>query len=441
MIFWLCRIFAPMVSYRSAHGVFPTADNFRTFLRESPDLMDDQSWAQYYTKYLLFSREARDAWRLPDLQPLSTLTPLPPKKTATRPPKQPVQKNTNTDLLKRYAYAILKTAKATNQRRAAVIADTFPIIQRQIMRLRAQAVEHVEPYSETHAYFWVQMLHAAVQSVPEGLVPDITRLSFESFSVLFPELLTTDDVWREYYTTEQWSSVEARNRTVLPKRKPLPNVLPAPGKKQLEESMSSVLDEKFLVDVKDKRPSTEELFLQVCWAVKSTSEVPDEAVIPDTHAKLLRRIFDRLVSESPGRESSFVGEAWTAVEHLVSKKRVTEAAFWSQMVINAFRSMDGPFHDEVIHFRATVDTEVRGQEEEDVGNKQRTRTRLFERFLTANPELVWEELWRVYYSDETWNSEDAREMYVLPDKKAVPAYVGHVVDVELEVPSKEEHRE
>lgn len=406
-----------MVSYRSAHGVLPSADHFREFLLEYRDLMDDRPWAQYYTKDLLFSQEAKDAWRLPDLQPLPTQTHPSPKKPIPVERKKPQPKR-NADILKRYAYAILKTAKSTNQRRAAVINDTFPIIQRHIMRLRAQSVEDVEPYSETQAYFWTQMVHAAAQSVPEGSVLDITELSYESFSVLFPELLGADDAWKEYYTPEQWNSIEARMSTVLPTLKPLPNVLSMPGEKQVEESISSMLDERLSPDPKGSSyqgcPGIEELLLKVQWAVKSTAEPTDESAIPDTHAKLIRRIFVRLVSEAPEKNSSDVGEAWAAISHLVSEKQVTKAAFWSQMVINAFCGMDDRFHGEVERFRGMV---------EDAGHQERTRNGLFEKFLTVNPELAWEDLWQVYYSDETWNSEDVKEMYVMPDRRALPAYI------------------
>lgn len=141
---------------------------------------------------------------------------------------RPLVVGNNADVLKGFAYEILKTARSTNQRRGAVINETFPTIQSHIMRLRAQALQAVElePYSETHAYFWTQMLHAAVESVPSSSGLDITKLSYESFKVLFPDSLAADDdVWKEYYTPKQWTSMEARMGIVLPKLKPLPNVL------------------------------------------------------------------------------------------------------------------------------------------------------------------------------------------------------------------------
>jgi hypothetical protein len=38
-------------------------------------------------------------------------------------------------------------------------------------------------------------------------------------------------------------------------------------------------------------------------------------------------------------------------------------------------------------------------------------------FLDKNRELANSELWREFYSEETWWSADARENFVLPDLK------------------------
>ena len=413
-IFWLRRIFHEMLSFRAAHGVFPQPEQFQEFLVQHPDLMDGNSWMPYYTKDFLFSADAREHWRLPDIED------LPPLKHQIEKKKVHDSKNRpsvgNAEVLRRFAYAILKTAKLTNQRRAAVINETFPVIQSHIMRIRAQSLQAVEPYSETQAYFWTQMLYAAVESFPPSSGLDITKLSYESFKVLFPDLLAADDVWKEYYIPEQWNSVEARMRIMLPKLKPLPNILQQPDQSRIEETVTSMLDEKYGSNEKQSafqgRPSMEELFVQVRWAVKATAKSGRDS--PDTHAGLLRRVFDRLIDTDPeSKETSLAGAAWDAVSFLYDGKKVTAAAFWSRVVLNAFWSMDESFQKDSAQLQA-----------KEPGNEaDRARTDLFSRFLTASPELVWEGLWRLYYTEDRWESEDAGEMLLPPDRRPLQAYI------------------
>jgi ubiquitin carboxyl-terminal hydrolase L3 len=75
--------------------------------------------------------------------------------------------------------------------------------------------------------------------------------------------------------------------------------------------------------------------------------------------------------------------------------------------------MNGAFRKQVAEYQALMEiTEVEAAE-----------TKLFALFLSASVELCWERLWRVYYSDEVWKSQDAAVGYVPPDKRATPSYI------------------
>jgi ubiquitin carboxyl-terminal hydrolase L3 len=433
-IFWLHQIYFLILSFRASYGSFPEAKEFDAFLQTYPDLMYGRLWTSHYSKDLLFSPEAKETWRLPDLEPLPQFMSL-AEKEQIAPAEDGIKKSSgNASILKRFAYAILKTSKSRNRRRAAVINETLPVIQSHLVRLRAKSPQAFEPYSETQAYFWIQMLHAAVESMPSGSALDIGKLSFESFTILFPELLAHDDVWTEHYSPARWNSIEARMQTILPDLKPLPNVLQAPDENRVKAAVSSTLNEKYSAE-RDRsalygRPSVEELFMEVRWAVKQTTNqtavkdvfmevrwAKDADSPPETHTELIRRVFDRLVAvDAQSKEkvtNTLSTAAWDAVSFLHEGNRFTHAVLWSQMVLGAFTRMDASFHTQVTQCRTKLDAPGRDTE----------RTQLFSRFLSGSPELCWDGLWRLYYSDEVWRSADAGRMYILPDKRKIPAYV------------------
>ncbi|PGH10537.1 hypothetical protein AJ80_07482 [Polytolypa hystricis UAMH7299] len=423
--FWLHRIYMAMLLDMQDRGSLPSRDEFHGFVLRHLDLMDGRSWERHYTKDLLFSPSARDNWRLPDRDPLAqTIIDIPQKeeKESKRPPSS-AKPNKNSEILKRFAYATLKTAKTANRRRAAVINETFPLIQSQIMRLRAESPGAAEPYSETQAYFWIQILHAAVQSLPPDYGLDISRLSYESFKLLFPNLLAADDAWKGYYSPEQWDSIEARMSTILPKLNPLPSIFQAPDKTCMDEAITSTLDEKYASkgnrSAPDGQPSMEDIFLQVRLAVKATSlSIYSNTNPPDTHEGLIRHIFNQIIAVHPeplvARKSLSI-VAWDAVQFLVDDLQVTHAVFWSRMVLSAFYTMEASFHEKAAQFQTMEPGSVAAE---------KMQNELFPLFLTASPELIWDGLWKSYYSDVAWKSEDAGKMYLLPDLRQIPYVEG-----------------
>ncbi|ODH27352.1 hypothetical protein ACO22_04213 [Paracoccidioides brasiliensis] len=293
-----------------------------------------------------------------------------------------------------------------------------------------------DPYSETQAFFWIQMLHAALETIPINSGLDITNLRFKSISILLPSLFETDDIWRRYYTETLWTSLKARARTTLPDLKSLRTALQTPEQWLIQRAVASVLYEKYPCAASDASlsycssdPSAEELLLEVRWAVKEARNSSfNNSMIPATHAMLVYRIFNYLLDaeilpegdrSDSRRTASLSTASWDATSFLhqqgrphETKQRYTAAVFWSRMVLHAFIETDkvSSFHAKFASWRLSSPShQVRRQPEPTM------RVRFFEQFLLENPELCWEGLWIVYYSDELWRSEDARIMYVIPD--------------------------
>ncbi|KAF9887769.1 hypothetical protein FE257_009575 [Aspergillus nanangensis] len=427
--FWLYQIYQCMLAFRETHASLPTANQFNTLLEHHPDLMDGRAWTEFWTKEILFSPAAQAGWILPDVKPLPQLFLLSQgngtgnAKRTTQSQHQHAKAKATTGIYQKFAYAILRAVESTHQRRAALINESLPMIQSYIMHLRAQSSSPttvlLEPYSETQAYFWIQMLHAAMKPTLE-VNPSITRLSFASFRALCPDLLAAEDAWEEFYAADTWNSIEARMKTLLPTKKPLPNVVLAPEVGQVYAVVSAKLDEKYAGrrggggqwGGEDDDDSVE-LFLRAQWMAKGGVGDTDGPTTTTTttatssHADLIQRLFDCVVTSRIGQQTGHHHQGAGALSQVFwdempfpGEGRYTSVAFWSQMVLRAFYSMDARFHDQVARL-------------EDMGEQGQLLTQ----FLRANEELCWEGLWQVYYSEEKWRSHEASEGYVWPDRR------------------------
>lgn len=385
----------------------PKPTDFPKFLLSNPRLMSSQLWSTYYTKDTLFSPTAKSAWVLPDLKPLPTyissaISDSELKKNISATPSH----LTETERLQRFAFTVLKHVKATNQRRGKVIKDSLSALQKHIMQQRSNSIS-LEPYSETKAYFWIQILHASIDSLGGAKVIDITTLSFPSFVLLFPELLRRYDkgkeLWRSYYTEKSWESVEARMGLVLPTLRPLPNVIVPPTAKEREAAVRKELD----VRIVGRRNglSDVEMMLYEFWVVSEVREADDVGRPPHTHGGLLWRIFSALWYAK--QEKRGMGDALNEI--LVADVRgkeperrlgFTEKAFWARVVLKRF-----------LEFELVKPGDVGGRDPRGAVLMN------FQSFLAKNKELVLEDMWQGYYSAETWHSEDAVVRFVPPDLK------------------------
>ncbi|KAJ0427078.1 P-loop containing nucleoside triphosphate hydrolase protein [Aspergillus carlsbadensis] len=230
-IFWLVQLQLAIWNYKIDKDLnqFPAWADFQNVLLHTPSLRNTKLWSLYYTKDLLFSPQARESWTAPDLQQFPTLRPSPVQA------QHGIQiKEENDDRLLRFAFAIVQHTQASGLRRGAVVKDALASLERTTIRLRT-VDSTISPYSETQAYFWVQVVHAALQSLAKEVessdnlseksyqvVPAANQLSFSNFTLLFD---ITPEAWKDYYSSKIWDSVAARMEFVPPDRKPLPSLI------------------------------------------------------------------------------------------------------------------------------------------------------------------------------------------------------------------------
>jgi ubiquitin carboxyl-terminal hydrolase L3 len=229
-IFWLVQLQLAIWNYKIDKGLgqFPAWVDFQDVLLQTPSLRNTKLWSLYYTKGLLFSPQARESWTAPDLQQFPTLKPSP----AQAEPGIQI-KEENDDRLLRFAFAIVQHIQASGLRRGAVVKDALTSLETTTIRLRT-VDSSIPPYSETQAYFWIQVVHAALQSLASDVEPlnnlseksyrmiPVSQLSFSNFMLLFD---ITPETWKDYYSSKIWESVAARMEFVPPDRKPLPNII------------------------------------------------------------------------------------------------------------------------------------------------------------------------------------------------------------------------
>jgi ubiquitin carboxyl-terminal hydrolase L3 len=229
-IFWLAQLQLAIWNYKIDKDLdqFPSWFDFQDVLLHTPSLRNTKLWSLYYTKDLLFSPQARESWTAPDLQQFPTLKPSPVQA------EHGIQnKEENGDRLLRFAFAIVQHIQASGLRRGAVVKDALASLETTTIRLRT-VDSTIPPYSETQAYFWIQVVHAALQSLANEVessddlseksyrVVSASHLSFSNFTLLFD---ITPETWKDYYSSKIWNSVAARMEFVPPDRKPLPNVI------------------------------------------------------------------------------------------------------------------------------------------------------------------------------------------------------------------------
>lgn len=390
--------------------MLPRYNQFEEFLLLNLHLMDSSLWSAYYSRALMFSPIAKSSWRLPDLKPLPDHISFPHPGTlggaggGNYPP--PEKEN-----LQRFAFATLQRVRFTGERRGKVIKEALEALQRHTMSVRAKGVD-MEPYSETKAYFWVQILHAAVASLGSGVGTsgiDITKLSFESFILLFPDLMRQRDkgkeFWRSHYTEKSWESMEARMGVVLPSLKPLPNIIVPPTEPEKDAAVTREMEIRSLVQNGTERNISEtEMMLHEFWVISEIQEVAG------SHGKVLWKIFLKLWrAKAENLMSVSVASNELVGENLESRGGilgVTEKVFWVRVVLKQFLSCE-------ITLPATGGVKGHGKNHHDVSFSD------FRRFLGQNRELSLEDFWKYYYSEETWHSGDAKERFVPPDLKAM----------------------
>ncbi|KAF3908026.1 hypothetical protein ABW21_db0201633 [Orbilia brochopaga] len=462
--FWVNEVYVAMhkMQERIRDGNRP--ERFFEFIEKNPRLMYGGLWKDHYTKDYLFSPNAKDNLVMPDLKPLSSFESKPLDTSTGYDAKKSAEDQT-ARRLKRWAYATLQSVKATNSRRGLAVKKALSELQTDTIRQRLKNPA-LEPYSETQAYFWIQIVHAGMEGIlRKNPTIDFMRVSYETINTLYPIAFGRDDLWKHYYPEADWKGLPARMNFRPPKNgQIIPNYTP-----------NLALDQDWRIAVSEVRiPTVEELVQRASWISnyepKRTQDVKDaETPAPDTlgvtivafdddgddddwvdlkettekvaevnisttetqpkssgptsaatdgpkswqgHAELIHKVFNSLPQEQSKINHSYISKlAYAQVNN--NRSRLTSMTFWVRMIVEAYVATYGP-----------SPTDPQSQTSSDTATEKDKLNITLRDFLTRNMELCWEDLWMVYYTELSWNSGTANETILGPDRKQLRSVRG-----------------
>ncbi|RBR14549.1 hypothetical protein FVER53590_06697 [Fusarium verticillioides] len=383
-IFWLHQIQVAAIEYqaRSHPGIFPSREAYADIVFSAPHLMNSNLWRAHYSKDLLFSPLARDNYSLPDLQPLPTI-----KQVTYTPAQEKVVHDV--DRLPRFAFSVVQKTLSSKLRRGGIVKQALEALQSSTMRLRA-VDSSVPPYSETQAYFWIQIIHAYTRSLEvESSEKQFT--TYEAFKSLFD---INGDEWKQYYSQSTWESIPARMAFVNPDEKPLPNIFNLPSQARKDLAVSQMINATNSRSTNTHLPPSEDLDFQAAILVDEAKLIPESELNVASHASLITFLFNRLTEKTKSTMTSKKrGDASlassTALE-IAKWTGLTQAMFWVQQIQIAL-----------------------------AGRKEMG----FEECIKENSVLAFGELPFVYYSPQLWGSVEARDGYVMPDRRGLSSIV------------------
>ncbi|KAF3319419.1 ubiquitinyl hydrolase 1 [Orbilia oligospora] len=452
--FWVYQVYLAMHKFQGPAKTSYISDwpeRFFTILEQNPDLMNGRLWQDYYSKNYLFSPKAKDNLVTPDIQRLPSMDSGKPAIQAPGYDTKRLGEDHTSRRLKRWAYATLQTVKATNARRGLIVKKALSELQRDIIRQRAKSPT-LEPYSETQAYFWIQIVHAGMEGIlKKSPTFDFARVPYDTIEILYPDAFGQDDLWKEYYLEADWKGLPARVSFIPPKRgKVIPNFTPAlvlekdwklavsdvhvPTLEELTQRANYISS----YEVKKNDTTTESdpsgskstnaqagqsneededddwVDVQDITAKASQVKISDPEKLstepkgPQTwqdQAELIHQIFDKLPKTGSQINHSFisgiaydqVNASWSRTpnntqDSTLQHSQLTKKTFWVRMIIEAYIDTYGVFSE--------LGVEISLQH-----------------FLSKNLELCWEDLWMVYYNELTWKSVTADEMILGCDRK------------------------
>ncbi|XRM46803.1 hypothetical protein ABZX51_009827 [Aspergillus tubingensis] len=389
--FWTLQLQHRIRDYRmhTMSADLPSREEFPKILRHSASLMNTYLWKSYYS-FNPVSRP-RDVWSIPNLRPLPIQTDyLRDPATVPRIDKRP-------DRLMRYAFAVMQYVRNTGTAREQVVALALVALQQATMRARTTDPT-VETYSETQAYFWIEIVHAALRSLDdEKRSVDTSKMPFETFQETFRLNPTR---WKEYYSNKVWNSVAARSQFVMPDLKPLPNIIAAFPSRETRE-ISEVIPEL---------PSAEELTFRAKMACEELTPTLRNLGPPVlSHAHLLFYLHKRFTQDG-GKMSR---------EKLKSRAR------------ELFSEIAGPMVAGATHRNFWIQQVGVAVSNSDIGRGHST----FPEFIMSNLHMVFEELHSIYYGPEVWDSADAVEKILAPDRRRIESIVD-MVDLDMSTDTK-----
>lgn len=396
-IFWLAQLQVAAVNYINSQPL-PRAvqrDDFKGVLLFSPQLTDARLWVDHYSKDVLFTQDAKDHWCLPDLKGLPSVATKRPQKAG----RSPQTVAGDADRLVGFGLTVVKQTLSSKSRRGPIVKAALEAFQSSTMRERA-VNGAIPPYSETKAYFWVQIVHAAVattqtseEAKPESLKwsGSIESLTLPAFKALFG---ITGDEWREHYSAKLWDSLPARMQFQPPDRKPLPNVIAVHDKTRVSAARGAMV-ESYAAEKEPHAEMPPPNDLAVMAAVLA-QELQDGS--GSDHGIMLQALFDLLratdgmkqdASASHRRQSLAIAKALDLP--CASADGLTQRMFWVQQVLLAVGDFQGAGFGEFVRSHAA--------------------------------HLAYKELPLVYYTPMLWASQEAAAIYIAPDRKPLSSLI------------------
>ncbi|KAK0666508.1 hypothetical protein QBC41DRAFT_348689 [Cercophora samala] len=231
-VFWLYQVkLAIELAQSSSRNETPS---FVLVLASRPELLNRKLIDQYYSVYLQNLGYSQHYYVLPNLQPLEPPSKAPKSffgfgnKTAPEPFEHERYLNMAFAMVQRYL------REGETRRRSWFIEQGFDALRRQFIRMRApvdartfvfaeRPVSDLEPFSETKAYFYVQLVHIALSKLTTGGHHDmVQKMRYQTFTRLFG---IEPNVWKKHYSVKLWTSVKALGSFQPPDLKPLPDTI------------------------------------------------------------------------------------------------------------------------------------------------------------------------------------------------------------------------
>ncbi|OAA38990.1 ARF-like GTPase ARLP2 [Beauveria brongniartii RCEF 3172] len=388
-VFWLAQLQIAAANYINSLDASRALqrEDFKSVLLHSPTLTDSRLWTKYYSKDNLFTQNAKDQWCLPDLKPLPSVATTRRRQSKDAPPATAA----DADRLIGFGLTVVQQTLASKARRGPIVKAALAALQASTIRERAVTTA-TAPYSETQAYFWVQIVHAAVASAATSQSDDglawsgsVESLTLQAFKALYG---ITGDEWRAHYSAKLWESLEARMRFQPPDRKPLPNAIAVMSGQTGVVAARAAMVQRFVADQEPRSEMPPFKDLAVMAAVLAQESKDGSA---GNHGVMLQSLFELLYSSDEMKHDTDANHKMRSQG--ISKalelpcagvEGLTQITFWVQQILHSLVSFEGT----------------------DFGD-----------FIRSNVHLAYKELPLVYYSPMLWASHEAAIVYLGPDRK------------------------
>jgi len=451
-IFWCHIIHLGMAGFYSKLSAqelqLSEEELFPKFLEFYPTVMWSGLWTEHYTKPVMMSPKARAEYVLPDLKPFPAYIALQSAhEIIDQPNIEPnehlleddqfyeqfqqckLENFTEQSLVR---LCLLKLLRNTSERRGKLVAQLMEDLQKFLMRTKvANRLAQVIPFSKTHTYFWIQIIHVALASVEVQFSAQHDNLSFHSFLLLFPELHPSSNPWSSYYSDPLWNSMEARREFVAPDKKPLPNFFtkrdvdlttkscarPSPHRlrvlcdRALELLETRLCENEPLPDNAKGWELSDHELLEWIRAGKLTSL---------SHLDLIRMMYLHITQ---GWERGDRGTV--AISRIVDHLECYWEVQRKHEILNVENSPEGNSYSweftGITHLHFWIQMLIADL----VRSTHNCPESLvdFKMFIRTYPELLWDKLWSLYFTEELCFSYEAKTIVVPPDVHPLPAFI------------------